>query len=233
MNRQILCALDTSDLEDAKRIVGKLAPFVGGFKIGHALTLARGLDVLPALQDAGASRIFLDLKFHDIPNSVALAVREAARRGVWMMTLHTTGGRAMMTAAAEEAKAYGESAPLLVGVSVLTSMDQRTLSQDLGVDRTIEEQMVELSRLAIECELDGVVCSPLEVAPLRSALGKKPVIVTPGIRLPGGETHDQHRVGDAQSTLAAGASYLVIGRALTESHDPSETLHRLGFEASI
>ena len=228
MNRQILCALDTSNFETAARIVGKLAPYVGGFKIGHALTMAGGLDILPRLQDAGASRIFLDLKFHDIPNSVALAVREAARRGVWMMTLHTTGGPAMMTAAAEEAKAYGESAPLLIGVSVLTSMDQQTLNQDLGVPRTIKEHMVAMSKLAVECELDGVVCSPLEVAPLRAALGKKPVIVTPGIRLPDGDSHDQHRVGDAKSTLEAGASYLVVGRALTESPDPAETLAKFG-----
>ncbi len=229
MNHQVICALDTSDLSTALASVKKLAPHVGAFKIGHALTLNHGLSVVDQLQEAGASRIFLDLKFHDIPHSVGLAVREAARRGVWMITVHATGGVAMMEAAAEQARSVSESVrPLVVGVSVLTSLDQTTLTEHLGVSRSIEEHMVSLSELALRSGLDGVVCSPLEVASIRAAFGPSGLIVTPGIRLPGADTHDQHRTADATSTLAAGANYLVIGRALSESADPEVTLREFG-----
>ncbi len=190
-----------------------------------------GLDVIAQLQDAGAERIFLDLKFHDIPNSVALAVREAARHQVWMMTLHISGGPAMMTAAVEEARSFGDvHAPNLVGVSVLTSLDQHVLTDHLGVQRSIEDHMVYLSRLAIDCGLDGVVCSTNEVKPIREAIGHG-IIVTPGIRLPGTETHDQKRVGTASQAIGDGADYLVIGRALTDSEDIETTLAAFGFEA--
>lgn len=233
MNRQVICALDTPHLDEAIQTVSKLKPYVGAFKIGHALTLSHGLDVLERLRDAGASRIFLDLKFHDIPNSVALAVAEAAKRGVWMMTLHISGGPAMMTAAVEEARSAGEDKrPLLVGVSVLTSLDERVLTDHLGVQRTVEEHMVHLSRLAMEFDLDGVVCSAHEIRPIREAIGSHGVIVTPGIRLPNTETHDQKRVGDAGSALEQGADYLVIGRALTGSPDVEKTLEQFGLISS-
>ncbi len=233
MNKHVICALDTSDLGEAIQTVQKLKPYVGAFKIGHALTLSHGLDVLDRLRDAGADRIFLDLKFHDIPNSVAIAVAEAAKRGVWMMTLHIAGGPAMMTAAVEEARSVGdEKRPLLVGVSVLTSLDERVLTDHLGVNRTVEEHMVHLSRLAIEFDLDGVVCSTHEVKPIREAIGSRGVIVTPGIRLPNGEVHDQKRVGDANTALEHGADYLVIGRALTNSHDVEKTLEQFGLIAA-
>lgn len=228
--RKVICALDTGDLDEARSITRKLAPFVGAFKVGHALTLQHGLEVLNSLQDAGANRVFLDLKFHDIPNSVALAVREATKRGVWMMTLHISGGEAMMSAAVEEARAHSEEAgPLLVGVSVLTSLDERALGQ-LGVNRPLPEHAVELSELAIRCGLDGVVCSPHEIAPIRQAIGNRGVIVTPGIRLQQGDVHDQRRVGSAMQALSDGADYLVIGRALTESENVESTLAELGFE---
>jgi orotidine-5'-phosphate decarboxylase len=227
MIRQIICALDTSNLDEAVETVKKLSGQVGAFKVGHALTLPHGLSVISRLRDAGASRIFLDLKFHDIPNSVALAVREAARHGVWMMTLHIAGGPSMMTAAVEETHCYNEDErPLLVGVSVLTSLDQNILSNDLAVNRTIEDHMVHLSKLALQCDMDGVVCSPQEVKALRTALGHKGVIVTPGIRLSQGDTHDQKRTGDAGQALADGADYLVVGRALTHSPDVEKTLEQ-------
>lgn len=229
--RKIICALDTGDLTEALRIVRRLTPRITRFKIGHALTLPFGLDVITQLQDAGAERIFLDLKFHDIPNSVALAVREAARHHVWMMTVHISGGPAMLTAAVEEARSFGdEDAPNLVGVSVLTSLDQHVITDHLGISRSIEEHMVYLSRLAIDCGLDGVVCSPEEVKAIRKAIGHG-MIVTPGIRLPQGSTHDQKRVGSADKALADGADYLVIGRALSECEDLEETLMGLGIEA--
>lgn len=230
--RQIICALDTGDLNVATETVKRLAPHVGAFKVGHSLTLPHGLDVIDRLREVGAHRIFLDLKFHDIPNSVALAVREAGKRGVWMLTLHINGGPAMMEAAVEEARAFGaEDAPLLVGVSVLTSLDQRTLTHDLGVDRTIEDHMVALSRMAMNYELDGVVCSPHEVSAIRAAIGHG-CIITPGIRLPNTEIHDQKRTGTASEALADGADYLVIGRALSSSDDPEATLEKLGFAAA-
>jgi orotidine-5'-phosphate decarboxylase len=230
--RKVICALDTNNVEEAIRVVKRLAPHVGAFKIGHGLTLQCGLDVIDRLRDAGASRIFLDLKFHDIPNSVAIAVGEAARRGVWMITLHIAGGPAMLAASVAEAREWSDGAgPLLVGVSVLTSLDQHTLTDHLGINRSIEEHMVYLSKLAMDVDLDGVVCSPQEVKAVRRAVGHG-VIVTPGIRLPDGENHDQKRVGEALQTLADGADYLVIGRVLTGCEDPEGVLAKLGFESA-
>lgn len=233
MNRHIICALDTPDIDEAIGIVHRLNGHVGGFKVGHALTLRHGLETVARLRDAGAERIFLDLKFHDIPNSVALAVKEAARHGVWMMTLHISGGPAMLTAAVEEARSFGDqSRPLLVGVSVLTSLDQQILTNNLGVNRDLENHMVHLSELAMQCELDGVVCSAHEIKSIRTAVGQYGVIVTPGIRLPHSETHDQRRVGDASQALADGADYLVIGRALTNSPDALAALEQLGMQTA-
>ena len=226
--RKIICALDTSDLDEAFRTVRQLKGHVRAFKIGHALTLNHGLSVIDRLRDVGADRIFLDLKFHDIPNSVGLAVREAARHGAWMVTVHVAGGPAMMSAAAEEARAFSdEDRPCIVGVTVLTSLDQHTLTDHLGVSRTVEEHMVYLSKLAVDCDLDGVVCSAHEIRALRLAVGPRGLIVTPGIRLSHGDVHDQKRVGDAATALADGADYLVVGRALTGSPDPIATLERM------
>lgn len=228
MRRKIICAIDTADLELAQQIVKRLHKFVGAFKVGHALTLPHGLDVIDRLQDVGAERIFLDLKFHDIPNSVARGVREAARRGVWMTTVHLSGGPAMLSAAVEEAHAYAENeAPCLVGVSVLTSIDEVTLQQVLGVSRTLEDHMVLLSKMGIDCGLDGVVCSVHEASLLRKELGHA-ILVTPGIRPAEGKTHDQKRVGDAKAALSGGADYLVIGRVLTDALNPEDALRGLG-----
>ncbi len=225
MLHKVVCALDTSDLAAAEGTVRRLAGRVGAFKVGHALTMPHGLDAIPRLQDAGATRVFLDLKFHDIPNSVALAVREAARRGVWMTTVHVAGGSAMLAAAMEEACAYAEGErPLVVGVGVLTSIDEAMLRGELGVARTVEEHLVALAGLASRADLDGMVCSPQEVAAVRRALGKERAVVVPGIRLGGGERHDQRRTGDPKAAVAAGASYLVVGRALAEAKDPEAVL---------
>lgn len=230
--RKIICALDTSDLDQAFKTVAQLKSHVRAFKIGHALTLNHGLSVIDLLREAGADRIFLDLKFHDIPNSVGLAVREAAKHGAWMVTVHIAGGPAMLSAAAEEARAYGdEHRPCIVGVSVLTSLDQHILTDHLGVNRTVEEHMVYLSKLAVDCDLDGVVCSAHEIRAIRTAVGSRGLIVTPGIRLSAGDVHDQKRVGDAATALADGADYLVVGRALTSSSDPVAMLERMAVPA--
>jgi orotidine-5'-phosphate decarboxylase len=225
MNRKIICALDTGDIHEALRVVGRLAGHVGAFKIGHGLTLPYGLDVIRKLQDAGATRIFLDLKFHDIPNSVALAVREAARQHVWMLTLHISGGPAMMTAAVEEARSFGDTdAPLLMGVSVLTSLDQHCLTDFLGVQRPLSQHMLELSKLAIDIGLDGVVCPAPELLSIRPAIGHSPVIVTPGIRMPHEDHGDQRQIGTPRQALEDGADYLVIGRSLLNADDIEATL---------
>ena len=229
--RKIICAIDTGNLEEAVATVKTLRPYCGAFKIGHGLVLPHGLDVVARLQDAGAQRIFLDLKFHDIPNSVAVGVREAASRGIWMTTLHLSGGPAMITAAVEEAKQFGERSPLLVGVSVLTSLDQHTLTDHLGVQRNLQDHMVYLSKLGVECGLDGVVCSVHEAPEIRKAIGHS-IIVTPGIRPTSGDVHDQVRIGNAQDALKAGADYMVIGRALTAAKDPEKALQNLGLDVS-
>jgi len=229
MNRHVICALDMPDLDEAIAITKRLSPYIGAFKVPHALTLNYGLDVVDRLRDAGANRIFLDLKFHDIPNTVALAIREVCKRGVWMTTLHISGGPAMMTAAVEETLACDvDKRPLLIGVSVLTSLDQHILTDQLGVTRSLEDQMATMSQLAINCEMDGVVCSPHEIKLLRKTIGNRGVIVTPGIRLPNGDSHDQRRVGDAAQAIADGADYIVIGRALIQSPNVEEVLGQFG-----
>lgn len=228
MERKVICALDTSDLNEALNAAKRLRGHVGGVKIGHALTLHGGLDVVKSFQDVGIDRVFLDLKFHDIPNSVALAVREAIKCNVWMMTLHISGGPAMITAAVEQAREADEDErPLLLGVSVLTSLDNHVLNDHLGVPRTVKDHMVQLSRLGVDCGLDGVVCSPEEVTALRAELGHHGLIIVPGIRLESGASDDQKRVGTATQAIADGADYLVIGRALMNCADPLEALESL------
>jgi len=229
VNRKVICALDTGNLDEAIRTVKSLSDHVLSFKIGHALTLTNGLSVVEKLKDAGAQRIFLDLKFHDIPSVVALAVREAAKQGVWMMTVHIAGGRAMMSAAAEQANAFDEAdRPLIMGVSVLTSLDQRALTEDLGIQRDLQDHMVHLSQLAMESDLDGVISSPHEAGAIRMAIGHGGIIVTPGIQLNANESSDQTRVADAQFAFDNGADYVVIGRALTGAPDPQARLAELG-----
>ena len=229
MNTHVIVAIDTSDLILAKATVRRLAQHAFAFKIGHALVLPHGLMAVEELMMAGAQRIFLDMKFHDIPNSVALGVYEAARHGVWMMTLHTSGGDAMMAAAIEAAAdANPEIPPVLLGVTVLTSIDQDTLTKQLGVNRDLEEHAISLAKRAVACGLDGVVCSGHEVANIRKALGPEPVLVTPGIRKSSSETQDQKRVVSGKDALNAGATYLVIGRALSDAEDPEAALVELG-----
>jgi orotidine-5'-phosphate decarboxylase len=218
---QIICALDTSDLDSATKTVQRLSGHIKHFKIGHSLTLAHSLSVIFKLQDAGAEKIFLDLKFHDIPNTVASAVAEASKYGVWMTTLHTAGGTDMMKAAAEV-----PNRPILMGVSVLTSLDESELAQ-VGVSRTVDDQMARMSALAIKCGIDGVIASPLEITLLRASLGSKPLIVTPGIRLPGEDSHDQKRFSTPHQAIADGASYLVMGRALTDADDIDYVIDQL------
>ena len=217
---RILVALDYDNADDALALARKLGGSVGGVKVGLELVNAAGFDIFARLTDAGIARIFYDAKFHDIPNTVAGAVRAAAKRGVWMVNIHTCGGQAMMEAARDAAHSVSEP-PLLIGVTVLTSIDQLTLSAELRVGGPVGKHVVHLAQLAQKSGLDGVVASPLEVAAIRAACGESFVTVIPGIRPAGVGSQDQKRVATPATAIRDGAHYLVVGRAITAARDPA------------
>ncbi len=210
--KRVIVALDTPDLDQACAWVEQFHSQVHAFKVGGALVLQHGLKVIETLRQRGAERIFLDMKFHDIPHAVALAVRTAAEHGVWMLTLHTSGGEAMMRSAVE-AVAELPNRPLLMGVTVLTSLDADSL-RAVGFPRSPRAQVLRLAQLAHQSGLDGVVASPLEIQPLRKRLPPTFLIVTPGIRPAGTATGDQKRTATPEDALRWGADYLVMGRAI-------------------
>ncbi len=221
---QLLVALDVESRAEAVALANSLRGTAGGFKIGSRLFTAEGPDIVRALVQQG-DRIFLDLKWHDIPNTVAAAVAAASRLGVWMVNVHASGGTPMMRAArdaaAEAGARQGTRVPLLIAVTVLTSMNQSTL-RETGVVIDLMDQVLRLAELAKEAGLDGVVASPRETAAIRARCGKEFVIVTPGIR--GGavaETKDdQERTMSPAEAVKAGASYLVVGRPIIAAQDP-------------
>jgi orotidine-5'-phosphate decarboxylase len=219
---RLFVALDVEGLTVATDLMDRLAGAVGGCKIGNQLFTAAGPAAVEAAHKRGF-RVFLDLKFHDIPNTVAGAVREAARLGVFMLNVHASGGLAMMRAAAEAAaKAaadLGTRRPICLGVTVLTSLDRRALEVDLGVPATVESHVLHLAGRAAEAGLDGCVASPREIALLRRALPRAFVIVTPGIR-PAERHDDQARTATPAAAITAGADYLVVGRPVTAAPDP-------------
>lgn len=214
--QRVILALDTSDLDQACTWVRRFRDQVHAFKIGGALVVRYGLEGLAPLREAGATRLFLDLKFHDIPHAVALAVCQAAELGVWMLTLHLSGGKAMLQAA-REAVADRTPRPLLMGVTVLTSLDAPTL-KELGIPRGPRAQVLRLAQLAHTCGLDGVIASPQEILALRRRFPPPFLIVTPGVRPAGVPADDQKRVATPEDALRWGADYLVMGRALLETH---------------
>ena len=230
---RILIALDVSSADDALRLADKLRGTVGGYKIGSQLFTAEGPQVVRSLVKNG-DRVFLDLKFHDIPNTVAGAVTSACELGVWMMNVHAGGGEKMMRAAREAADLTADAnlvRPLLIAVTVLTSIDAPTL-RSIGVESTPMEQVIRLARMSKSAGLDGVVASPLETEAIRDACGPDFLIVTPGIR--GGAAasgpDDQSRTSTPAGAIAAGSSYLVIGRPITAAADPREAALRIGEE---
>lgn len=218
---QLLVALDVDTRERAIELADVLRGTAGGFKIGSRLFTSEGPQLVSTLVERG-DRVFLDLKYHDIPTVVAEAVRTAGRLGIWMLTVHTTGGRAMLKAAADAAH-QTDRRPLVVGVTILTSLKGTELS-DIGVTRSLPQQVAALADLAIDAGLDGVVASPREVAQLRARFGQKPTIVTPGIRGSGanvsGPIDDQMRTLSAAEAVSAGASYIVVGRPIVSAQDP-------------
>ena len=228
MNKtKIIVALDFADSASALALVARLDPALCRLKVGKELFTAAGPDLVRALVARGFE-VFLDLKFHDIPNTVAAACRTAAGLGVWMMNVHASGGRRMLTAA-HEALADLPSRPLLIAVTVLTSMSAEDLSE-VGVAGEPADQVRRLARLTAQCGLDGVVCSAQEAAMLRAEFGEGFRLVTPGIRPAGADAGDQRRVMTPAEALRAGATDLVIGRPITAAPDPLAALKQIQSE---
>ena len=217
MSNPIIAALDVPTTNEALTLAKAIAPAVGAFKIGKELFVAEGPDIVRRVRDTGAA-VFLDLKFHDIPNTVAKAVTSAAHQAVQMLPVHASGGTAMLRAAQEAA---GDNGPLVLGVTVLTSMDRQDLAE-LGIQKTPAEQVVHLAQLADAAGLRGLVCSPQEIAPLRQVLPAEVQLATPGIRPAGSASGDQKRVMTPADAITAGADWLVIGRPIYAAENPRE-----------
>lgn len=218
---RIIIALDYATRDAAQDLVRRLDPSQCKLKVGKELFVAAGPDFAASLVDQGYA-VFLDLKFHDIPNTVAAACRAAARLGVWMMNVHALGGRAMLQAA-REALENSPTRPHLIAVTLLTSMQDADLAE-LGIAGTAQQNVMRLAQLTQDCGLDGVVCSAREVNALRQALGQEFLLVTPGIRPAQAERGDQARVATPQEAIRNGSSYLVIGRPITQAADPLAAL---------
>jgi orotidine-5'-phosphate decarboxylase len=215
---RLIVALDAPGLREADALVERLGGTVGMFKVGPQLFTAAGPAAVEMVRKRGA-RVFLDLKYHDIPTAVGGAVREAARLGVALLTVHASGGTAMLRAAVEAAAAERDR-PRILAVTVLTSLDRATLLRELGVPVAVEGHALHLAGLAAGAGCDGVVASPREAARLRAILGRNSLIVTPGIRPAGGVPGDQARTATPAMACRAGADYLVVGRPITAAADP-------------
>lgn len=229
MRNPIIVALDLPTAEEAIAVARSVAPWVRAFKVGKELFVSSGPQILTQLRATGAS-VFLDLKFHDIPNTVAKAVAAAVRHDVQMLTVHCSGGRAMLTAAQESAESTAESLgikpPLVLGVTVLTSLDSEALAE-LGGETDPARQVERLATLAIESGLQGLVCSPRELGLLRSQLPATIQLVTPGIRTGNEPPDDQKRTLSPTEAMASGANWLVIGRPIYATSDPAAAAERI------
>ena len=222
MQNPIIAALDVPTAEQALKLAKEIAPAVGAFKIGKELFTSAGPDIVKRVRDTGAS-VFLDLKFHDIPNTVAKAIAAAVRLDVQMLTIHTSGGSEMMRAAEQAAQQTaaqsGRNAPLVLGVTVLTSHDANTLVE-IGCEPNIGKQVERLALLAAQAGLRGLVCSPLEIVALRRILPPSLQLVTPGIRTGTEKADDQKRTLSPREAMLAGANWLVIGRPIYAANNP-------------
>ena len=219
---KVIVALDYANEVDALAFVERVSPELCRLKVGKEMFTLFGPAFVRTLVNKGFD-VFLDLKFHDIPNTVAKAVAASAELGVWMVNVHASGGLRMMTAAKEALRPYGERAPHLIAVTVLTSMEQDELAR-VGVSGPLQEHVLRLAALTQEAGLDGVVCSAQEASLLKSRLGKEFKLITPGIRPAGAELGDQRRVLTPVEACAQGSDYLVIGRPITQASNPAATL---------
>jgi len=222
---KVIVALDFDNEAAANELIAKLDPKACRLKIGKEMFTYFGPQWVKKVVALGFD-VFLDLKFHDIPNTVAKAVKAAASLGVWMVNVHASGGPEMMKAAIEALKESGGKRPLLTAVTVLTSMDQSQLDSVIG-DRKINEQVERLALLTQECGLDGVVCSAQEAIALRILVNDTFLLVTPGIRPAGASKGDQVRVATPESAIQSGVDYLVIGRPITQAVDPLSSLKQI------
>jgi orotidine-5'-phosphate decarboxylase len=229
MRNPIIVALDVPSAEKALKLAEALMQVAGGFKVGSELFASAGPEVVRQLRQMGAP-VFLDLKFHDIPNTVARAVAAAVQMDIQMLTVHTVGGTEMLKAAEqvaqESAWRLGHTPPLVLGVTVLTSLDGKALSK-IGLDPNVSRQVRRLTNMANQAGLRGLVCSPREVAEVRQMVPKSTQLVTPGIRAEGDQADDQKRTLTAREALALGANWLVIGRPICAADDPRAAAERI------
>ena len=225
IDQKVIVALDYDNQADALAFVDRIDPSTCRLKVGKEMFTLFGPDFVQELHRRGFS-VFLDLKFHDIPNTCSKAVRAAAELGVWMVNVHASGGERMMTVSREILEPYGKDRPLLIGVTVLTSMEQSDL-RGIGLDVAPQEQVMRLATLTKNAGLDGVVCSAQESSMLKSSLGQTFKLVTPGIRPTGAEAADQRRVMTPVEAVAAGSDYLVIGRPITQAANPADVLAQI------
>ncbi|MDH0448586.1 orotidine-5'-phosphate decarboxylase [Shewanella sp. GD04112] len=223
--KPILVALDYDNKNHALQLIDQLDPNMCRLKVGKEMFTLFGPQLVKDIHDRGFD-LFLDLKFHDIPNTVAKAVAAAAELGVWMTNVHASGGLAMMAAAKKALLPYGNDAPMLIAVTVLTSMSDEDLKL-IGIDVPAFEHVQRLAKLTKQAGLDGVVCSAQEASVLKSLLGQDFKLITPGIRPVGSDVGDQHRVMTPPQALAAGSDYLVIGRPITKAADPLAALQAI------
>ena len=225
MTSKIIVALDYEKEAEALALVDQIDPSLCRLKVGKEMFTTLGINFVKQLHQRNFD-VFLDLKYHDIPNTVARAVRSAADLGVWMVDLHASGGLRMMEEAKRILEPYGKDAPLLIAVTVLTSMEDLDLLQ-IGINASPMEQVLRLAHLTQRAGLDGVVCSPQEVEILRNACGEEFKLVTPGIRPIGADFGDQRRVMTPTAAIRAGSDYLVIGRPITKANNPAEVLRSI------
>ena len=225
MTSKIIVALDYEKEAEALALVDQIDPSLCRLKVGKEMFTTLGMNFVKQLHQRNFD-VFLDLKYHDIPNTVARAVRSAADLGVWMVDLHASGGLRMMEEAKRILEPYGKDAPLLIAVTVLTSMEDLDLLQ-IGINASPMEQVLRLAHLTQRAGLDGVVCSPQEVEILRNACGEDFKLVTPGIRPIGADFGDQRRVMTPTAAIRAGSDYLVIGRPITKADNPVEVLRSI------
>jgi len=222
IDQKVIVALDYDNLANALAFVDRIDPASCRLKVGKEMFTLFGPDFVKELHKRGFS-VFLDLKFHDIPNTCSKAVRAAAEMGVWMVNVHASGGERMMAASRQILEPYGNDRPLLIGVTVLTSMEQPDLA-GIGLDMAPKEQVIRLANLTKNAGLDGVVCSAHESSMLKAELGSEFKLITPGIRPAGSDQGDQRRIMTPVEAIQAGSDYLVIGRPITQASDPAAVL---------